>query len=571
MDRLRGRVVFQGPSVVAEGYSATAVRTTVEIDGRRIGIDGKASAYGGTATAKGFITVPAATGQPTVFELTGAASHINLASLPRRLNVPRLATNLNARTYHVKGSVARTTTVEGSATLGDSTIADGTIVSGTTAAFATTSTPRGLESLTYTARGEVRDANLEKIGEAFQIDALATPKDDSRINATFDVKGGGTAADRLQIDATGTAADSKIYGGTLPRMAFEAHLANGALNGRADGEFRDFDPARLLDDQRYQGRVTGTVNASFGIANTAAPMTPDAIAADGRVTLAGSEIAGVAIESADIQGQYANRRGTLRQATIHGPDVDVQASGPIALDESGRSNVTYHVTATDVAGVGRLLGQPDVSGSAVLDGTVTGNATSLTIAGKLNGANAGYKANKALDLNTDYTVTVPEPGVRPREGGSADDRVVRPGGRHSADHGDGEHDVREQGPRIPGAPAETPSTVAGARTPRELDVSGSAVFHPDYSDIHIPSLSLRTQGVEWKTAPNGNAAIEYGRDRVEVRDVILAERGPDHRRLGHVFAGRHAAAGRRDREGAQRRSRAARETDDAESRVLGQY
>ena len=89
-------------------------------------------------------------------------------------------------------------------------------------------------------------------------------------------------------------------------------MANGALNGQADGEFRGFDPARIARNPQYKGHVNGTVNASFGVANISGPITPDAITADGQVTLAHTEVAGFTIDSADVQGQYANRRGMLR-------------------------------------------------------------------------------------------------------------------------------------------------------------------------------------------------------------------------------------------------------------------
>jgi hypothetical protein len=106
----------------------------------------------------------------------------------------------------------------------------------------------------------------------------------------------------MQLDATGTAANSQVFGGTLPRMVYEAHLANGDLKGRANGEFRDFDPARVAANPQYKGHVSGTVDATFGIANLSAPITPDAVSADGRVLLTPSEIAGLAIDTADIQG-----------------------------------------------------------------------------------------------------------------------------------------------------------------------------------------------------------------------------------------------------------------------------
>src|SRR5262249_5488185 len=145
MDRLRAHVAFAGPSATVAGYTATNARVTADVTGRRISLDGRANAYGGSATAKGFVTLPES-GQPTVFDLSGSASHVNLSALPRRLSVPQITTNLNAQAYHVKGSAGLGASVEGSATLEQSTIADGTIMNGTAGEFAVTSGPRASAS-----------------------------------------------------------------------------------------------------------------------------------------------------------------------------------------------------------------------------------------------------------------------------------------------------------------------------------------------------------------------------------------------------------------------------------------
>ena len=84
------------------------------------------------------------TGQPFLIDLSGRASHVNLAGLPRTMRAPRIATNLSASAYHIKGSISRTTTIDGSATMAQSTIAGGTIVGGTTAQFGVKTGPRGL-------------------------------------------------------------------------------------------------------------------------------------------------------------------------------------------------------------------------------------------------------------------------------------------------------------------------------------------------------------------------------------------------------------------------------------------
>ena len=56
----------------------------------------------------------------------------------------------------------------------------------------------------------------------------------------------------------------------------------------------------------------------------------------------------------------------------------------------------------------------------MLDGTVTGNAASLQTTGTLDGSNVGYRENNALDLDSKYTVTVPDLERRSRSRVEAD-------------------------------------------------------------------------------------------------------------------------------------------------------
>lgn len=616
LDRLRGRVVFEGPKVVAAGYTAANARATARFEGRRIGLDARANAYGGSATAKGVIVVPGPGDQPTRIDLAGSASRINLAALPTATRAPRVVTNLNATAYHVTGTVgAARTAVEGTATMAESTIAGGTILDGTTGEFALTSGKGGLQSLTYGARGEVRDMNLRSIGDAFQIVSIAKPEFDSRINTRFDVKGSGTSAANTRIDATGTATNSEIFGatvpqvtydvqlvngptaiqsltytargdvrdlnlrrvgeafqiaalmkpeydsristrfdvkgngttldqigldakgtadgarvfgGTLTKMAYEARLVNGALSGRATGEFRDIDPGQIFGNPRLKGKASGSVDAAYSVKNTEAPITPDTISADGRLTLTPSEVGGLKIDAADIQGQYADRRGTLRQLTLKGPDIEVTASGPIALDQTGQSNVTYHVAATNLEHLGTLFDQPGLKGGATVDGTLTGNAASLKTTGALDGSNLGYADNKALDLNSQYTVTVPDLAfARARVQAETTGTFVELGNIQintltaTTTYADRKLDFEAHLAQSPsGGQAEKAAGRTAAGT-REIDATGSVVFHPDHQELHLPSLALRTQGVEWKAAPGTEPTVKYGKDQIQVIGVKL--------------------------------------------------
>ena len=50
----------------------------------------------------------------------------------------------------------------------------------------------------------------------------------------------------------------------------------------------------------------------------------------------------------------------------------------------------------------------DITDPAVVD-ALTGNAASLQTKGTLDGSNVGYAGNNALDLNSTYVVTLPDP------------------------------------------------------------------------------------------------------------------------------------------------------------------
>ena len=530
MDRLRGHLTFTGPTVTAAGYHATNVKVTAAVAARKVNLDARANAYGGTATAKGFITIPAAAGRPMPFDIAGSASHVNLAELPRSLNAPRLATNLNATSYRVAGSAGRRTNVSGTATLAQSTLAGGTILNGTTAKFSTASANGHLQTLTYGAQGAVRGVNLRRVGDAFQIAALSKSEYDSNVNATFNVSGSGTAAPDRRLDATATLTNSQILGGTLPRMAIEAHLDANALQAHANGQFQNFDPSRVTGNRQYAGHLNGDINAGLGMTDISAPMTPDAFTVNGQLGLTNSDVAGLKIDSANVQGDYANRRGTLAQASVKGPDLQVDASGPVALDSNGQSNVKYHVDATNLPALGKLANQP-LSGSATLDGTLTGNLSSLTLAGTLKGSDLGYQNDKALDLDSKYTVTVPNlEGAHARVQAQTSGTFVQLGSFQinaltaNTTYADQTLNFQTHLAQSPSTSEQLAEKEAGQKTgpgTRTLDATGSVIFHPDHQELHLPTLAIQTQGVQWKTAPGSAAAIQYGGNRVQIENLNL--------------------------------------------------
>ena len=56
---------------------------------------------------------------------------------------------------------------------------------------------------------------------------------------------------------------------------------------------------------------------------------------------------------------------------------------------------------------------------------------------------------------------------------------------------------------------------------RELQAGGRAVFHPDHQEMHLASLALRSEQIQWRTAPGAEATVNYASDRIAVEDLQL--------------------------------------------------
>ena len=112
---------------------------------------------------------------------------------------------------------------------------------------------------------------------------------------------------------------------------------------KALGQFSGLDPSVVTGNQRVAGNLTGAVDVDTTMRDYASGVTVDSFDATGRVDLANSTIHGLAIDTAVIDGTYANREGHLTQAAIAGPDLKVTAQGDIALNDTGASNLTAHL------------------------------------------------------------------------------------------------------------------------------------------------------------------------------------------------------------------------------------
>ena len=495
---LSGTYSIDASSVQVAGYAARDVNARGRIDGQTIRIDANAAAYGGRATAAGTVK----TGTPLALDLRGRAANLDLRNLPPQLKAPGVASNLQFD-YHLTG---RGRVFSGDVRMATSTLAGATIAPGTTASFSV-----GGGAPTYAAKGRVSNLDIQSVGKGFGITALAADRFKSRVTADFTVNGSGGGANPLNLDASGVIADSELFRARVPRMDFATKIAGTDMQVRALGQFAGLDPAVVSGNEKVKGDVAGAVDVNATLRSYRSGVTPESIDASGRVNLGQSQLAGFAIDTAVIDGKYADRTGEINQIAITGPDVNLQGQGTLALNDTGTSNMQLHVESAALDRIGEIVGRP-LKGAAVVDATLTGNATELKAAGTLTGSNIGYGANEALNLQAKFNLAVPD--LTPAR------TVVQAESRAAF--------LEVGGQRITELTANTTYDghtldfdAKAQEGVRHLGAAGSVVFHPDHQEVHLGNLALRSEKIEWRSEPGSEAAVQYGSDRIAVQNVRL--------------------------------------------------
>jgi autotransporter translocation and assembly factor TamB len=496
---LSGTYSLRASQAQVAGYRARNVVASGRIDGTTVRITGaQADAYGAHATTAGTVI----TGERFALDLRGHASSVDLRNLPDSLDAPKVPSTLDVE-YTLVG---RGSKYSGTALLGSSTLAGATIEQGTSATFSF-----GDGAPQYSAKGRVTNLDLQQVGQGFDIAALSQDRYRSRVNATFDVTGAGGGRYPLTLDATGTADDSTLFQATLPRMDAMVHLQDGDMRVKSVGEFADLDPAIVSGDSRAAGKLTGTVDVETTLRDYTNGVTVDSIDLAGRVTLSNSTVGSLAIDSAVAQGQYANKAGNLETLEIKGVDVDVTAKGPVSLADTGSTQLTLHAESASLERVGKFVSQP-LKGSAVVDATVTGNATKLEARGTLKGSDVKYGDNGALSLSSDFVATMPD--LTPKQASVQAKSMVtflEIGGQHITEL---MADTTYDGSKLD-------FNATAQEGVRQLDAGGTVIFHPDHQEIHLPRLALRSEQLIWRTPDTGQAAVRYSKDRIEIQKLEL--------------------------------------------------
>ena len=499
-----GRRAFHGSYAVDidrvrfAGYDARNVVSNGRIDNSTVTVNARGDAYGGHATAAGTVR----TGAPLALDLRGRATNVDLRNLPRMLRAPKATSNLQfGYTLSVRGAAFK-----GDVAMDRSTLAGAAIAPGATGTFSF-----GAGAPAYSAKGEVSGVELQRIGREFNVPALTTERYRGTVNGPFDMTGSGGGSYPLTLDVTGTLVDSQLFGASVPRMNVTTHLGEGNVRVRTAGNFAGFDPAVVTGDERAAGMLTGSIDADTTIRGYATGVTVDSIDTGGHLELTRSTIGKLTIDSAMIDGSYSNREGHVKQLEIAGPDLNMTGSGTIALNESGDSKLTVHADTPSLDRVGAIIGQP-LKGSALVDATITGNARELKAAGMLAGSNIGRGENEALSLTSTFSAAVPDlqwAQARVQANSTATFLEI------------GDQKINEVVAETTYAQSRLDFKGTAKEGRRELAAGGWLVIHPDHHEIHIGDLALRSEQIVWRTPEGSSAAVQYGKDRVQVEQLQL--------------------------------------------------
>jgi len=499
---------FAGPSAELMGYRATNVRASGRVNRRFVEIaSGSANAYGGFATASGFIRFADDRGRGLAVDLRGRATNVNLRTLPVTVPVPRLVTDLDASSYRMQYDA---TGFEGEAVLEESVVEGATYASGTRGQFST----RG-GVIRYRADGRVAGLDLLRYGKALEVTWLVDPRLAGRLNGTFAIEGRGDTLEALGLTAKGTLVDSTIFGGELPAFTYDATILNRRLTLAGDGTFRGFDGAVLTGDPAHKGVLNGLVKGRVEIADLAQDLTLEGVAFDGIASLEASTVGGLRVDRASFDGFFTGRTGEIRRFDITGPELTASASGRLDLTPAGQSNVQFTAETRDLSKIGELAGQP-LSGSASAKGTITGNATELRAEGSLEGSGVGYRTYRATDLDATFTAVIPDLDYT-RATGSTDVRAAMIEGAPIG--------IREATLEAAYDGKEFTFDAKLLEGDRALETAGRATLHANHKEVHLSALTVSALNQRW-TLEGGDAAVQYGRGELVLKGVTLVSDGP---------------------------------------------
>ncbi len=489
------------PAIVVAGYQLGAL----DVNGtyRRDRIDGRGSgrAYGARFTGNGSWTTASRR-----FTADGTFAGVNAAALPERLSVPTLTSDLGGRLS--LGGTPDAWAMD--VTLTPSTVEGATIADGFTAHV-----EGGGGSVAYAASGAIAGIDPSRFTAIVDDPPELLSRAAGSIDAHIDLTGRGTTLDDTTLTGDVALSNASVAGIGLDDTTVHVELAERAL--AADLTANDVvvseDP---LGFRTGPLEARGSIEAHANVPDISAVRIEDV---EGRATvaLASAKVREAAIDTATIAAAIAGGVLTVQQAHVAGPDLTVDASGPVALAGNGASALDLKIAVTRLAALEPFVGPDfDLEGGVTLTAQVTGPADRQSAAGTFGAYELTAGPVQALSLEGSFDAALPELDPEKAVGtANVSGAFVQVSGTQidelNADLGYDAGRIR------------LGATLAQGE--REVQVDGTIVPQPEYREVHVRRLQLGDNVSTWRLPEGSEAVIEYGASRIAIKDLRLESGG----------------------------------------------
>ena len=370
----------------------------------------------------------------------------------------------------------------------------------------------------------VLDVDLQRIGQQFNLAALADPRYKSSLSGHVVASVNGTALETMDLTASGALTESSVFGGRIPELTFESTIANGDLHVKANGHLEKIDAAIAAGRPSLQGEVTGDVDADVTLTQLANGVDANSIEGALTADLGPSKIGNAAIDRAYVSGDYRKSLADIYQLDVSGSDVVATGHGTLSLNETDSSGFWIHAEASHLESINTAMdSQHALTGIGTFDAVVGGNKKELTVNGTATGNGIKYDDYGALAASTKFSATIPNLDTQQMTVHADTNAtfVDLPG-----------LNVNELTAATDYRDKNVDFTLSAKQPQRSLDAGGSVVLHPDHNEVHLTAFDLQTQGMRWRTGQGHSPAIQWGGGTVVVKDFDLASGAQEIRAEG---------------------------------------
>ncbi|MDA1306993.1 MAG: translocation/assembly module TamB domain-containing protein, partial [Acidobacteria bacterium] len=238
--------------------------------------------------------------------------------------------------------------------------------------------------------------------------AIEWPFETATISGQIEIEGAGAIADAL-IDHRATFSgtlDGDVDGAHLRNVVLSGALASRRLTATAEGTAAG-SWERLAQWEGGALEPDGVFAITVNIPDVGAEVSPTFGNGSVDLTLGPSRFDGIEIVSARLVATAEDGLFTITQGLASGPVGRLEATGTVALGDSGTSNLAYLVDLSDLGLLPESLGL-DATGQVRTEGRLTGPFADPALRGTFVASTLARGDLSALHATGEYDVRVPE-------------------------------------------------------------------------------------------------------------------------------------------------------------------